>query len=77
MPRVKVKAPRILNMQAPVRELGPYPFAGPAWGATEYNPVAHGNCRWVYVYADGSRMEVNANGGEEEYGARYVWEDVE
>ncbi len=62
-------------MEAPIHELGPYPFMGPAWGAIKPNPVAHGNVRWVYLYADGSRMEVNSNGGEEEYGSRYILEE--
>ncbi len=62
-------------MEAPIHALGPYPFMGPAWGTLDANPVAHGNVRWVYVYPDGSRMEVNSNAGEEEYGSHYVWED--
>ena len=59
-----------------VREEGPFPFVGPAWGAAIENPEAHGNVRWILVYSDGSRQELNIN-AESEYGARYFWREIE
>ena len=76
MTRVRVPAPEAPELGEHIREEGPFPFFGPAWGATEENPEAHGGVRWVRVYADGSRREVNANAGRE-YGARYFWREIE
>jgi hypothetical protein len=76
MKRTRVLAPMWTDAGEHIREEGPFPFSGPAWGATEENPGAHGGVLWVRIYADGSRREVNSNAGKE-YGARYFWREIE
>ncbi len=55
MKRIRVLAPEAPELGEHIREEGPFPYFGPAWGTTEQNPEAHGNVCWVRVYADGSR----------------------
>ncbi len=76
MKRIRVLAPEAPELGEHIREEGPFPYIGPAWGTTEQNPEAHGNVCWVRVYADGSRRQVNSN-AENEYGARYIWIELE
>lgn len=75
MTRVRVLAPEAPDLGEHIREEGPYPYFGPAWGVIGENPRAHGGVCWVRVYADGSRREVNSS-AEREYGARYFWREI-